>query len=57
MLERAVHSQLYEYLEESKLISDFQFGFRKGKSTKHDSGNLVGCCFIDLCKAFDTNLS
>ena len=66
-MEREVHSQFYNYLEEGKLISDFQFGFRKGKLTKQailtlldnirksvDSGKLVGGCFIDLSKAFDT---
>ena len=67
IMEREVQSQLYDYLEEGKLISDFQFGFRKGKSTEQailalldnirnsvDSGKLVGGCFIDLSKAFDT---
>ena len=67
IIEREVHSQLYNYLEEGKLISDFQFGFRKGKSTIQailtisdnirnsvDSGKLVTGCFIDLSKAFDT---
>ena len=67
IMECEVHSQLYNYLEEGKLISDFQFSFRKGKSTKQailtlldniknsvDSGKLVGGCFIDLSKAFDT---
>ena len=66
IMEREVHSQLYNYLEEGKLISDFQFGFRKGKSTEQailtlldnirnsvNSGKLVGGCFIDLSKAFD----
>ena len=66
-MEREVHSQLYNYLEEGKLISDSQFDFRKGKLTEQiiltlldnirnsvDSGKLVGGCFIDLSKAFDT---
>ena len=65
-MQREVHSQLYDYLEEGKLISDFQFGFRKGKSTEQailtlldnirnpdDSGRLVGGCFIDVSKVFD----
>ena len=65
-MECEVHSQLYNYLEEGKLISDFQFGFRKGKSTEQailtlldniknsvDSGKLVGDCFIDLSKTFE----
>ena len=67
IMEREVHSQLYNYLEEGKLISDFQFGFGKGKSSEQailtllnnirnfvDSGKLVGGCLIDLSKAFDT---
>ena len=66
-MEREVHSQLYNYIEEGKLISDSQFDFRKGKSTEQailtildnirnsvDSGKLVGGCFIDPSKAFDT---
>ena len=66
-MDREVHSQLYNYLEEGKLISDSQFDFRKDKSTEQiiltlldnirntvDSGKLVGGCFIDLSKAFDT---
>ena len=34
IMEREVHSQLYNYLEEGKLISDFQYVFRKCKSTE-----------------------
>ena len=49
------------------MISDFQFGFRKNKSTalaaitmveeirrSADSGCIVGACFLDLSKAVDT---
>ena len=67
IMEREVHSQLYYCLEEGKLISDFQFGFRKSKSTEQailtllnnirnsvDSGKLVVGCTSDLSKAFDT---
>ena len=67
-MEREVHQQmneLYEFLDETKLISKHQFGFQKKKLTElvalldHvslavDNGNLVGACFIDLQKAFDT---
>ena len=66
-MEREVHAQLSSFLETEKLISPFQFGFRKGKSTEHaaitlldnirdliDQGNVVGACFLDLSKAFDT---
>ena len=61
IMEREVHRQLYEFLDETKLISKRQFGFQKKKSTKLaaialleqvrlgvDNGNLVGAFFIDL---------
>ena len=67
ILERAVHSQLVEYLEENKLLNNFQFGYQSKRSTKNaatlltddirrevDNGNMVGAVFIDLSKAFDT---
>ena len=67
ILERAVHNQLYEYMEHNDLLSDCQFGFRKKRSTKlattifcdkvrkHiDKGCMVGALFLDLSKAFDT---
>ena len=66
-MEREVHRQLYEFLDETKLISKHQLGFQKKKSTELaaialldqvrlavDNGNLVDACFIDLQKAFDT---
>ena len=67
IMEHEVHRRLYEFLDKTKLISKCQFGFQKKKSTELaavalldqvrltvDSGNLVGACFIDLQKAFDT---
>ena len=55
------------FLNEDKLLSQNQFGFRPKMSTKLatvkfideirtsvDKGNLVGAVFIDLTKAFDT---
>ena len=67
VLERAVHIQLMEYLEQHILISNYQFGYRKNRSTNAaatilvddireiiDKGNMVGAVFIDLSKAFDT---
>jgi hypothetical protein len=67
ILERCVHIQLTKHLEEHKLLSKHQFGFRKGRSTETavtlfldkirknmDSGKLTGAIFIDLSKAFDT---
>ena len=67
ILERAVHNQLYDYMETNNLLNNAQFGFRKKRSTKlattlfcdsirmHiDKGRMVGSLFIDLSKAFDT---
>ena len=67
IMEKEVHNQFSVHLGENKLISDFQFGFRKNKSTELaavtlveeirrgvDSGYIVGACFSDLRKVFDT---
>ena len=67
ILERAVHTQLINYLEENELLSACQFGYRKGRSTELaaslfldnarkdiDNGYLVGAVFLDISKAFDT---
>ena len=67
LLERAMHTRLYEYLENSKILYDLQFGFRKKNSTTHalidivekirdNLDNKTFSCgvFIDLEKAFDT---
>ena len=67
LLEKAVHWQHRNFLEEENLLSDRQFGFRAGRSTNLaatlfvddirndvDKGSIVGAVFIDLSKAFDT---
>ena len=67
ILEKCVHSQVLNYLEENKLLSDSQFGYRPHRSTElaatlfldnirenMDKGQLTGAIFIDLRKAFDT---
>ena len=67
ILERLIHSQLYDHIDVNKLLSNAQFGFRKGHSTsscilnlldsiyKNIEGNkLTGVIFLDLKKAFDT---
>ena len=66
-MEKAVNSQLIEYLETSNLLCNSQFGYRKNRSTElattllfdrirkeTDKGNTSGVVFIDLSKAFDT---
>ena len=67
LLEKAVHSNLMNFLEKVNLLSDFQYGFRSKRSTKMaatslcdnirrkiDIGEMVGTIYIDLSKAFDT---
>ena len=59
VIEKEVHKQFSVYLEENKLISNFQFGFRTNKSTELaaitfvqeirqsvDSGLIAGACFL-----------
>jgi hypothetical protein len=66
-MERIVHRQVYEYLQEHDLITSEQFGFRLKLSTSialtqlteeilHNLDNklVIGAVFIDLRKAFDT---
>ena len=67
IIEKAAHAQISTFLEENKLLTEYQFGYREKRSTKMastllfdnirtyiDGGNLVGAVFIDLTKAFDT---
>ena len=64
ILEKAVHAQLYEYLQEYKLLSQRQSGFRPKHSTATclieitdyllnniDCGLITGAIFLDLKKA------
>ena len=67
IFERCIHAQLSEFLEEMKLLSPTQFGFRKQRNTElaatlfldklrenMDNGRMTGSIFVDLSKAFDT---
>ena len=67
IMEKAVNSQLIEYLQTNNLLCSSQFGYRKNRSTElattshldrirkeADKGNMTGVVFIDLSKAFDT---
>jgi len=64
--EKLVYSQLYDYLINNGILSDNQFGFRRGVTTSNalvnltrflygelDSGNYVCTLFVDFRKAFD----
>ena len=67
VIERAVHSQLYGYLDSSNVLAVNQFRFRRARSTalaltqfadevlsNMDKGLLNSVLFFDLKKAFDT---
>lgn len=67
LLEKIANNRLTSYLEQNNLLSDIQFGFRRGRSTEHAVSQLLDivtshldngrCClgaFLDLAKAFDT---
>ena len=67
VFEKVVYEQLMQYLEQHKIISKVQSGFRANHSTKTsllhltnewlrnmDAGLINGVLFLDLKKAFDT---
>ena len=67
ILERAVHTMVYTYLQNNRLLSIYQSGYRLLLSTttflidvstkslhNMDRGLLSGMVFLDLSKAFDT---
>ncbi|XP_072014831.1 uncharacterized protein [Amphiura filiformis] len=67
ILERAVHTQVYEYLQHNGLLTTPQSGFRPKHSTltaitdvtdyifnNMDKGEVTGAVFLDLKKAFNT---
>ena len=67
IFEKLVYSQILGYLEKHNILSKFQFGFRKSRSTEHAiveitdnfkkaiDKNLYTCgVFLDFSKAFDT---
>ena len=67
IIEKIVHSQLYQYLTENNLLSNAQSGFRKKFSTQTSlhrltefvyeslsNSKVVGMVALDLQKAFDT---
>ena len=67
ILEKIIVSHLTEYLNQHNLLSEHQFGFRKGKNTELAAMRVVDrimpavrdkkfsiCVFLDFSKCFDT---
>lgn len=67
IFEKCLKDRLVDFLEKNELLSDRQYGFRKGLSTEHAVIDLVEhtvnnlnenkkclALFLDLAKAFDT---
>ena len=67
IFEKIAFAQLYDYINENRLLYHGQYGFRKGHSTelasiefidnvihKLDQGKLPISVFLDLSKVFDT---
>ena len=67
LFEKLVYKQVFIFLDENKVLTQFQSGFRKGHSTctsllsttnnwliNMDRGLINGVIFLDLKKAFDT---
>ena len=67
IMEKLMYKRLYNFMEESNILYDKQFGFRKNNSAVNalmeitekikesvDKGKFGCGIFIDLCKTFDT---
>ena len=66
VMERLISAHVTEFLDRNDLLSNRQFGFRRGRSTEDqllltyggvanrvDQGEVVDLVFLDFSKAFD----
>ena len=67
IFEKLAYSQLINYIEKYEILYEFQYGFRKARSTEQaiaetteylkqsiDNNKFTCGIFLDFCKAFDT---
>ena len=67
IFERLIYNRLIKFIDDNHVLSKFQFGFQKNKSTEQavtsiinhihcarDNGQSAYCIFLDFAKAFDT---
>ena len=67
IFEKLMHSRIYQFLQDQKILSKNQYGFQKKKSTEHaildiqskvidayENKEIPCCIFLDFAKAFDT---
>ena len=67
IFERLAYNRLIEFIEKNEILSKYQFGFQKNKSTEIAVSTIVSkisdayekkkssyCIFLDFAKAFDT---
>ena len=66
IMEKIVHRRMFQYFSECNVLSDYQYGFRPGKSTQQAAFDLlkyiysglnhrkiIGLICLDVAKAFD----
>ena len=62
-----MHIHMYNILEDTNILGEYQFGYRKGRGTgdaifkylndlydSRDRWHIVASCYLDLRKAFDS---
>ena len=67
VFEKIIHNRLVTFISENNILTQFQYGFRKGHNTSHgithlnekiieqlEKKRVCAALFIDLKSAFDT---